>query len=179
MRAPAAWLVAGAESGLPLAVLQAASDPFGTRLRSVLLTFCTGAIAIYVGVYAAPIVGQGSAVHATRLLRAREPFLQKSGADRLALLLRSSDALAQSALQAGAPGKLLALLDSPDATVVAAAAAALAALAGSAAGAEALRAEPQLMALQALASEQTGEQIAGQHARAALRACGLMTAFGG
>lgn len=166
------------------AVLHAASDPYGSRLRSLLLPVCSAAIALYIGVHAAPIVGSGSLTHASRLLGAREAFLQRSGAERLALLVRSSEALAVAAVEAGAPRQLLSLLErSADASVLAAVAAALAELAATPPGAHALRAAPELLSLQALAAAppQPGEAPAAAAARASAREAlvqlGLLTSF--
>lgn len=164
-------------------MLLAAADPYGARLRRFLLPVLSAALALYLGVHAAPIVGGGSVTHAATLLRAREPFLQRSGCERLALLLRGGDALAQAAVQHGAPHSLLALLDSSEASVRAAAAAALAALADTPAGADALRVQPQLLALQALAAgkpragEAPEEAATRAAARNALVSLGLITAF--
>ena len=161
----------------------AAQDPYGSRLRRFLLPVCSVAIVLYVGVFAVPLVSGGSVTHASTLLRAREPFLQRSGCDRLALLLRGGDALAAAAVQHGATHALLALLDSPDASVRAAAAAALAALAATPSGADALRAAPELLSLQGLAASkpQAGEASEAAAARAAARdalvSLGLITAF--
>ena len=161
----------------------AAEDPYGSRLRRFLLPVCSVAIVLYVGVFAAPLVSGGSVTHASTLLRAREPFLQRSGCDRLALLLRGGDALAAAAVQHGVTRALLALLNSPDASVRAAAAAALAALAATPSGADALRAAPELLSLQGLAASkpQAGEASEAAAARAAARdalvSLGLITAF--
>ena len=161
----------------------AAADPYGSRLRRFLLPVCSVAIVLYVGVFAAPLVSGGSVTHASTLLRAREPFLQRSGCDRLALLLRGGDALAAGAVQHNAPRALLALLDSPDAAVRASAAAALAVLAATPAGADALRAAPELLSLQALAASKPCQGEASQQAAAraaardALVTLGLITAF--
>jgi hypothetical protein len=165
-------------------VLSAATDPYGVRLRNFLLPVCSAAIALYIGLHAAPLVGSGSLTHASRLLGAREPFMQRSGCERMALLVRSSDTLAASALEAGALRQLLALVEnSTDASVRAAAAAALAALAATPAGADAMRASPALLSLSALAAAppQLGEQAAETAARASARdamvSLGLITAF--
>ena len=161
----------------------AASDPYGSRLRRFLLPVCSAAVVLYVGVFALPLVSGGSVAHASTLLRAREPFLQRSGCDRLTLLLRGGDALAAVAVQHNAPRALLALLDSPDAAVRASAAAALAALAATPAGADELRAAPELLGLTALAAskplkgEATEQAAARAAARDALVTLGLITAF--
>ena len=165
------------------AVALAAADPYGARLRSFLLPVLSVALVAYVGVHALPIVSGGSVTHASTLLRAREPFMQRSGCDRLALLLRGGNALAEAAVQHGAHRSLLALLDSGDASVRSAAAATLAALAATPAGADALRAAPALLSLQALAASkpregEPGEQAAARaSARDALVSLGLITAF--
>ena len=165
------------------AVALAAQDPYGARLRRFLLPVCSVALVLYVGVHAAPIVGGGSVNHATTLLGAREPFLQRTGCERLAMLLRGGDALAATAVQRGAHRALLALLDSADASVRAAAAATLAALAATPQGADALRATPALLNLQALAASkpragEPPEQVAARKAaHDALVSLGLITAF--
>ena len=159
----------------------------GSRLRSWLLAACTGAAALYIGLHAAPLVGQGSVEHAARLLHARQSVLQRTGADRIAFLASSSDRLAESAVKAGAVDALLQLVEQGGSEaqdkVNSSAVAALAALAASPPGAEALRRAPGLLALQALAScpsrpgETEAQRKARETATAVLRACGLITAF--
>ncbi len=165
-------------------MLSAAADPYGARLRAVLLPLCSAVIAVYIGLHAAPIVGSGSLTHASMLLGAREPFMQRSGCERMAFLARSSPALAATAVESRAAAQLFPLLESADASVRAAAADALAALAGTPAGADWLRAAPQLLSLQALAAgpahpgEVPAAATARRSARDAMVALGLLTAFG-
>lgn len=147
------------------------SDPAAARLRSVLLTLCSATVALYVGLHAAPLVGSGSVVHSSRLLRAREPLLQAAGCDRLRLLLCTSDALAAQAVQEGAAASLCALLAGGDTGVRSAAAACVEALAATPAGADALRACPGLLNLLPLAQAGDGAAL-----RAA-QALGLATDF--
>jgi len=156
------------------ALRKASELPDGSRLRSWLLAVCTGAATVYIGLFAAPLVGVGSVDHATRLLRSHSAVLQRTGADRLTVLVSASDRLARAAVDGGAVDTLLALLDSPGPTQ-GAAAAALAALARAPCGADALRAAPGLLSLQGLASAESGE--AGQLAREALLSLGLITSF--
>lgn len=159
----------------------------GARLRSWLLAACTGAAALYIGLHAAPLVGQGSVEHAARLLHARQAVLQRTGADRVAFLASASDRLAESAVRAGAVDALLQLVEQGGSeaqlNVTCSALAALVALATTPPGAEALRRAPGLLALQGLASsqQQPGETEAQSKAResatAVLVACGQITHF--
>ena len=124
-----------------------------SRLRSALLAGCAVAAALYIGVNAAPIVGAGSVTHASRLLRAREPFLQRSGCSRLGLLLRGPPAMGDAAVEAGAGEALLELLSSADAGVRLDAATTLTALAASSPAArQSLLDSPLLMELHSLAA---------------------------
>ena len=153
-----------------------------SRLRSALLAGCAVAAALYIGANAAPIVGAGSVTHASRLLGAREPFLQRSGCSRLALLLRGPSELGDAAVKAGAVGTLLELLRSGDAGVRLDAATTLAALAASSPGAkQALLDSPLVLELHSLAAGAAAKDAPADALAAvvALRALGLVTDMGG
>ena len=61
-------------------------------------------------VSAVPAAGTHSVVHGVALLDAQEPFLQKSGCNRVRLLASASDTNIQKLLDAGAAAKLAAML---------------------------------------------------------------------
>jgi len=165
----------------PTAAEEAVAAAGGSSLtRSVLLVATASAAAVYVGMNAAPVVGAGSVTHACRLLRAHEPFLQRSGCSRLRLLLRGPAALGEAAAAAGAGDSLLSLLRSGDAAVVRDAAETLCALAAFPAGAAALLASPELLGLQELAGSSScgaDEEASRASALACLQSLGLATSF--